>query len=172
MTFTLYQRLNLYNQYIILEKLSRLQEESNEADAYAQKAKIVKNGFSFDYSECTETIQDELSETDCKLVWDTLNMYSVIISSYQNLETPGLSDEDVLFHGFDGNNEHKFLDYCEYILFDLKCFAELTANGRKSFNSHSQLCERYRAMIRRWDEMDHPHQLTEEQIKILINTKA
>ena len=167
-TFTPYQRLNLYNQYTILEKLSRLQNDTDDADYYAQKAKIVMEGFSYDYSECTEIIQDELPKTECKLVWDTLDMYSAILLSYQRLANPEIRVEDITFHGFDGNYEPDLLNYCKYVLFDLERFAELTADDRNDFNSHSRRREIYRAMLQKWDGMNRPYELTEAQIKELI----
>ena len=95
-------------------------------------------------------------------------MYSAILLSYQRLANPELQIEDITFDGFDGNNEPDLLNYCMFILFDLEHFAELTANGRNDFNSHSRRREIYRAMLQKWDGMNRPYELTEAQIKELI----
>ena len=42
---TLKDRLNLYNQYIILQKLSQIQEDEYEARNYGLKAEIVLKGY-------------------------------------------------------------------------------------------------------------------------------
>ena len=166
--FTPFERLNLYNQYTILEKLSILQDETEDAKDYALKARIIKEGFSYSYHECLEIIQDELPIEECKLVWDTLEMYSAILSSYKKIENPKVQIDDIFFYGFDGNNEPDLLSYCEFILNDLNRYDELTADGRKNFNSHSHCRDKYREMICKWDEMKRPFPLTEAQIINLI----
>ena len=168
-TFTTMQRLKLYNQYTILEKLSILQGETDEAKEYARKARIIKEGFSYSYNECTDIIQEELPLEECKLVWDTLEMYSIILSSYRKIENPKVQIDEITFYGFDGNNESDLLSYCEFILNDLDRYNELAPDGRKDFNSHSRCRDKYRRMIYKWDKMNRPFPLTEAQIIELIN---
>ena len=78
---TMQERLSLYNQYTILQKLSLIQGDEHEAEFYELRAKIVSEGYLYDYYMLTECISDDFSLEDAKLVWDTLDMYSAIYYS-------------------------------------------------------------------------------------------
>ena len=167
---TLKDRLNLYNQYTILQKLSQIQEDEYEARDYGLKAEIVSEGYIHDYYLLTDGFSDDFLPEDAKLVWDTLDMYSAIHSSYKKLKNPKLTREQIEFYGFDGNNEIKHMNYCKFIINSLGRFAELGENGRKDYNSHSQRCQKYKNMITAWKSMTNPYDLNEDQISIIINT--
>lgn len=167
---TTYERLNLYNQYTILQQLSLLQGNEDEAEYYERAAEIISNGYTREYCMISECINEALPEEDAKLVWDTLEMYSAIYSSYHNIANPSLSSDQVRFPGFDGNYEIDCLCYCKFILFELGRYCEFLENDRTDFNSHIERCNKYRAMLAKWNEMNKPANLSEEQIKQLIRT--
>ena len=135
---TLKDRLNLYNQYTILQKLSEMQGDEHEAAFYELRAKIISEGYIYDYYLLTECLSDDFSLEEAKLVWDTLNMYSAIYLSYAKIDNPKLTKEQIHFDGFDGNYEIKHMNYCKFIINSLGRFAELGENGCKDYNSHSQ----------------------------------
>lgn len=167
---TLKDRLNLYNQYTILQKLSQIQEDEYEARDYGLKAEIVLKGYIYDYYLLTDGFSDDFLPEDAKLVWDTLDMYSAIYFSYKKINNPKLTEAQINFDGFDGNNEIKHMNYCKFIINSLGRFAELGENGRKDYNSHSQRCQKYKNMITAWKSMTNPYDLNEDQISIIINT--
>ena len=165
---TIQERLNLYNQYTILQKLSQIQGDEHEAEFYGLRAKIVSEGYLYDYYMLTECISDDFSLEDAKLVWDTLDMYSAIYFSYNRLENPKLTKEQIHFDGFDGNYETRSLFYCMFIINDLGRYSEFSGKVIDDFNSHSQRCDKYKAMIEKWNDMGKPYELNEEQIEELI----
>lgn len=167
---TPYQRISLFNQYTILQKLAHIQGDEYEAEDYELKAKIVSNGYVHEYYEIANCLSEELSEEEAKLVWDTLEMYSAIYFSYDRLQNPQLTREQIIFTGFDGNYETNSLYYCRFVLFEMKRYGEISGDGRNDFNSHCEKCSKYRAMLCKWEEMGKPNQMSEEQIRELIQT--
>lgn len=169
-SLTIQDRLNLYNQYTILQKLSLLQGDEYEAEYYELRAKIVSEGYQHDYDMLTECINEDFSHEDAELVWDTLNMYSAIYFSYSKIQNPKLTMEQIKFEGFDGNNEIRSMIYCRFIIDDLGRFPELKENGYNDYNSHCQRCDKYKAMVDKWKGMDKSFEMSEEQIEELIET--
>lgn len=165
---TLKDRLNLYNQYTILQKLSEMQGDEHEAAFYELRAKIISEGYIYDYYLLTECLSDDFSLEEAKLVWDTLDMYSAIYFSYEKLENPKLTREQINFDGFDGNHEIRSMIYCRFIINDLGRFSELSGNGHEDYNSHSLCCNKYKNMIQKWKDMGKPYELSEDQIAKLI----
>lgn len=162
------QKLILVNQYKILSDLARLHGDEDEEKSYYNNVELLQHGYSREYEGLFEEISDdELHKEDCDLVWDILELYSYMRSSYKQLENSSLSETDIEFNGFDGNDESKFLAYCNFIIFKLNRFCELTEN-KKDFNSHYRVCSKYKKMIERWTEMGKPYNMSEEQIKTIL----
>ncbi len=168
-SLTPYQRLNLLNQYKILEELACMNNDEDAALYYARNARIVAEGYTLHYGEFQAEITDELPEDAAKLVWDTLSMYAAIYRSYGRLSDPKLAKEQIAFRGFDGNYETKLMDYCRFIVSDLDGFDELRGNAI-GFNAHSERRKTYEAMLRKWTEMGTPSEMNEVQIRTLIES--
>ncbi len=87
---------------------------------------------------------------------DILEMYRGIIYSFINLKREGkiktLTEDDVKFPGFDGNNETKQMSYAEYFIVDLGRYNEIEELSHGYYNSHWQMLDKYRTMLRKWDE--------------------
>lgn len=164
---TPYQRLNLLNQYRILEQLARLNKDEDDALFYARHATIVSEGYSLDYGAFQADIADELPEDQARLVWDTLDMYAAIDCSYSHLRESSLTKDQIAFKGFDGNYEAELMNYCRFIIYDLNRFYELRENAN-DFNSHARKYKTYMAMVQKWKEMDRSYEMSEEQIKTLL----
>ena len=163
-----YQRLNLINQYEILLDLAILRKNNDMAEQYKQYIKILEFGYVGEYHMLFEGLVEEFSKEKSELVWDILQIYSNIQYSYRKIKNPKITEDQIRFDGFDGNNEICYLNFCEFILFDLHRFIELQENGRKDFNSHSRRCDRYQAMQKKWIDMKQPLEMTEEEIKYLL----
>ncbi|HBO38128.1 MAG TPA: hypothetical protein DD638_05650, partial [Pasteurellaceae bacterium] len=79
MEMTSTQRLILANQY----KLMGLLDPDN-AKKYQRLETIVKGGFSLELKELDKEFSD-ISETECRTVLGTLEMYNALQVSYNNL---------------------------------------------------------------------------------------
>ena len=163
-----YQRLSLLNQYNILRELAIIRGDKKEADRYKEFITIITNGYVGEYNYLTEHLLDEFPEDESEFVWNTLEMYSYIYSSFKNIEKPQIDESKILFPGFDYYYESDYYEFCRYVLFDLKMFDELTENDRTDFNSHCRCCSKYHVMLNKWKNMGGPLDLSEKEIIDLI----
>ena len=168
-TLTEYQRLNLLNQYKILRDLAEMRQDERTAQYYEELATIVAEGYLDSYDQLTQELNEEFPKEDCKLVWDTLRLYSAIYYSFNRLKNPKIKEADFHFDGFDGNTEFRYYHLCTYIINTLHRFGEFAENGITDFNSHCRRCDKYRKMLTKWGEMKEKFELNEEDIKYLIS---
>jgi uncharacterized protein YfbU (UPF0304 family) len=130
-TLTAFERLQLINQLRILEKL-----DPNNAEDYAESRDIIAHGYTIQYEDVFNEVFEEIDVEECKYVYDVLDMYRVLIHSYNALtEKKGLTPEDVRFQGFDGNNESKRHAFAEHLRKQGKWTETLTGG----LNSHSMM---------------------------------
>lgn len=169
MEFTIKERLQLSNQFKILEKLY-----PEDEDYYAKHRKAVEYGFELHYSWIAEHIyEDTLSNEDCKFVLEVLDMYASFYFNVKQLKNLNeLTESKVVFPGFDGNNETMFMAYTRYFIEDLDRFNEIKESTNSNYNSHMRMIPRYKKMLIKWKEyqVDYSYELTEGQIIDLIKT--
>jgi uncharacterized protein YfbU (UPF0304 family) len=161
------ERLNLINQFLILEKLY-----PEEADYYAKHRKAVQEGYKLHYRWIFEHLYEEMSEEECQEVLDILEMHRAFAWSYMDATGKKEVDDDRLrFRGFDGNNESSQLSYASYFVIELERFQELLYGKEYSdFNSHMPTMDRYRRMLSVWKTFGKPNQmrLSMEQIEQVL----
>ncbi|WP_250131935.1 YfbU family protein [Stutzerimonas nitrititolerans] len=147
MNLTKLERLNLINQFLILEKLY-----PEDSDYYAKHRKALQEGYTLHYKWIFEHLYDELSEEECKEVLNILEMYRAIAWSYmQNTGKSEVDERRYQFAGFDGNNETSQLSYTSYFIIELDRFQELLYGKEyNDFNSHMPMLEKYRRMLAVW----------------------
>lgn len=150
MTLTKLERLNLINQFLILEKLY-----PEDSDYYAKNRKALQEGYKLHYKWIFEHLYDELSEEDCKEVLNILEMYRAIAWSYmQNTGKSEVDEPRYQFLGFDGNNESSQLSYTSYFIIELDRFQELLYGKEyNDFNSHMPMLDKYRSMLAVWERV-------------------
>ena len=161
-------------QFIYLLKI--LKNQGDQEYDYDNLIKALQYGFELHYSDVLECLFDEeLSADQCREVLDILEMYRGIIYSYINLKREGkqgtLTDEDVKFEGFDGNNETKQMSYTDYFIKDLDRYSEIEELSHGYYNSHRQMLPKYRAMLVKWEEyktLPNRYLMNEQQIKDLL----
>lgn len=156
------ERLILINQFTILE-------EKNPQDSYYRQGReILESGYKVLYTEITNTLSKEMSEEDGEFVIDVLQMYRTLHDSYNNLEDKkDLKESDVVFKGFDGNEEGNHYSFAKYFVQDFKRFSEFE---NASFNSHSNKIPKYQRMLIEWRKLDrYDYDLTVEEINNIIN---
>jgi uncharacterized protein len=167
------ERLMLANQLRILEKL-----DTENADEYQKQRDIIVNGYTIEYGEVFTEIYDEMSVEECRYVYDVLDLYRVLIRSYEELkDKEGLTPDDVRFQGFDGNNETKRWAFARHLKEEGRWTETLTGD----LNSHSTRTMRlYPKMLERFEPIQqailnsHPGNwiLSADQIKKVIDWKA
>lgn len=158
------ERLNIINQFLILEKLY-----PEEADYYEKHRIALQHGYTLHYSWIFENLWDDLSEADCRLVLDTLDVHRAMSFSYKKLESKtNIRETQIEFSGFDGNNESHHLAYARYFIVDLDRYAELKKNEYPDFNSHCEMIPKYKRMQSAWISLGKSYSLSEEQIKNIL----
>lgn len=161
MKLTRKERLFLSNQLKILEKTY-----PDEAEYYAKHRKAIEMGYSLHYDGVAEHLYNEMSEEECREVINILDMYRALTFSYKNLEDKsGIEERRIEFPGFDGNNETDQMAYTEYFINDLNRFDELRDNSEfPDYNSHCPMLDKYRKMLKSWEESSNKHNLTKSEI--------
>lgn len=143
-------RLILVNQYRILQKLSK---EGYEIADYESKITALLNGYTLHYEDLFDEFSEkELSVEESRYVLDVLELYRAIIFSYTRLcgenLVKKLTDKDVAFPGFDGNDESEYLSYARYFIEDLGRYDEIKQYAAEcDLNSHMNTTNRYKAML-------------------------
>lgn len=156
---TLKERLFLINQYSILAELT---EEEYDKKNYENLIEILERGYTRYYSKAITAIsEEELSDKECKVVVDILDLYSDLYFYWSKDEAiqKEIDESEVLFRGFDGNENAKYLGLYKLLLNDLERFSDikdLHDQGLiEGYNSHGfgpDLFE-LKNMIKRWKEI-------------------
>jgi hypothetical protein len=161
------ERLILYNQYKILEKL-----DSREGEAYARCATILERGYTREYSDLFDWMSEELDERVSEEVIEILSMFRALTDAYRNLaDKSGMDERDINFRGFDGNDESKHFGYASFIIRDKAHFRE-SRNAGDDLNSHSGTLDRYRSMLRAWSASANQTSLTRDDVFRIVEAGA
>ena len=161
------ERLQLSFTLKILEKLY-----PEDKEYYAVHRKAIEDGYELHYEWITEHLSEGLSSEECSFVLDTLDMYSTMLHSFQQMKTPHqLKISDVTFPGFDGNKETMYMAYTKYFIEDLDRFGDIKQITNGYYNSHSRRVPRYKAMVEKWQYLKTENRfiLNEDQILEIIN---
>ena len=169
-TLTPAERLQLVNQFEILEKLY-----PELAEDYAAKREIVERGYTIQYDDVFGGIFNEMPLAECEYVYGVLGMFRVLINSFNALKgKKRLTLDDVKFGGFDGNNESKRHAFVEHLRKEGRWTETLVGN----LNSHSiSTMSLYPEMLAKFDRIAEGlnktqvggWDLTAEQIKEVIS---
>lgn len=159
--------------FIYLFKI--LKNQGDDDYDYDNMIKALQNGFQNHYSDVFECLYDEeLSAEECREVLEILEMYRGITYSYNALKEVGqqgkLTDKDIRFKGFDGNNETKQMSYACYFIIDLDRYEEIENLANGYYNSHYPMLSKYRQMLSMWNGYkDTRYKMNEQQIIDLLN---
>jgi uncharacterized protein len=156
------QRLVLAQQHEILALLHADDEyESRHHDALAE---LLRQGYAGEYGDVFSALHAEMSRSECKLLWDILDMFRVIEVSIDRLsadDRSALGDDTrrwLRFAGFDMNDsrESRLLRYVHYLVDSERWteikprLAEIGDNG----NSHSRRLPSYERMLAVYTPID------------------
>jgi uncharacterized protein YfbU (UPF0304 family) len=162
------ERWLLVNQFAIVEKL-----HPEEASSYAEMSEVLRVGYELHYDWIVEHIySDVMTSVECKEVLDILDMFGFLRRAYEGLsDKSGVDDRWVKFHGFDGNNEGRYLSYVHFLVERQGKFQGLERGD--NFNSHMPVLSIYRGMLERWNVSKDRYNLTREDvIRIVPDTPA
>lgn len=161
------ERFIIANQLKILEKLY-----PEEQETYESNRKAIEYGFELHYDWIMEHIYEGLTSEQCNFVLNVLDMYASILHSFNKLKSDKINEEDVIFRGFDGNNETMYMAYARYFLEDLDRYREIQESSKNYYNSHSRMVSKYKSMLKKFNNYKQPYtyDLTEEHLLDLINT--
>lgn len=159
------ERLNFINQFLILEKL-----DPENSENYEQYREILENGYTEQYSDIFEYIQDGMTEEECTEVYDILCMYQIMIYSRKenNLD---ISKKDIEFEGFDHNNEYRQLSYARYCS---KYFGRIKQEPElveKINDSHMQRLPMYQRMLAVYRQFSGECSLNADQIRQILDAR-
>lgn len=160
------ERLVLLNQYRIMSIL----EPSERSHRTAMEA--LTDGHALPITELTSWIFDGLSTEECKFVLRTMSMYDALQRSHEELgtESPAKAHE-VEFHGFDGNNEGRYMSYARFVVDHEQRFTYLRPE-KNDFNSHMPTVHRYRAQLAVWrGPLDERYSLTAPEMRDILDAR-
>jgi uncharacterized protein YfbU (UPF0304 family) len=173
-TLSKVERYLIANQLRLLEKL-----DPQNAQEYQKDRDIIVHGYAIEYEDVFAEIYDEMTVDEGRYVYDVLDLYRVLIRSYEELkDKEGLTLDDVKFQGFDGNNESKRWAFTKHLKEEGRWTETLTG---VPLNSHSMsTMSLYPKMLERFEPIQRAildsHSgnwiLTADQIKKVINWKA
>lgn len=157
------ERLILANQY---EILSALKKDSS----YERLSENLRNGHEWLYSQAFDWISENLSEEKAEHVLTILGIYGDMRDSYKTLsDKTGIEENEVVFPGFDGNNEAELLMFARALREDDRFVVTL---GNTAQNSHFPTNEMYGRMIKKWEEIGKPnYPYTKQMILDILSTK-
>ena len=102
----------LANQYRILGNMYPDEQEHCE-----KVREILESGYTLNYSWIADHVHDEvMTEDECLFVMDVLDMHGAMQHAWDALDPSNrasIPERAVIFSGFDGNNEARFLVYAE-----------------------------------------------------------
>lgn len=151
------ERLFLSNQHEILGYLN-----TNNSDYHFKLAEQLRDGHEWLYSQSFDSFSENLPSEHAELVLDILQVYELIGDAYSRLsDTSGISDTQVKFPGFDGNNETEFMGFVDALEKSHR-FTDVIQNGHR--NSHSAKVHVYERMIAKWESLGKPMPLTKAQL--------
>jgi uncharacterized protein YfbU (UPF0304 family) len=143
----------------------------DEADSFEKRRTALEQGYALHYEWIVENVWDDLPEEECKRVLNALDVYRAITFSYDSLDDKAnLTDADVRFRGFDGNNESHHMSYARYFVVDLGRYDELQKGQEyPNFNSHMPMLKSYDRMYSLWDSWGRPMRMSAEMLRTLLN---
>jgi uncharacterized protein len=149
------QRKLLAQQHEILALLHS--DDDYESQHHSTLAEVLREGYTGEYGTVFRGMEPEMSRSECKLVWDILNMFRVLGASIDRLSEDdraalgGDNEARLRFGGFDLNHsrEGRLLGYVDHLV-ETDRWAEIKPRmveiGDEG-NSHSPRLPNYERML-------------------------
>ncbi len=162
MDLTKTERLILINQYRMLSVICP--DEKKDSDIAID---ILANGYKHNYDSLVDFLSDDMPEEISKEVIDILQMFRSLNNSYHELnDKSGIDKGNVIFQGFDGNEETEHYSYADFFINKYDRYSEFS---KVAINSHCNMLYMYRPMLKAWSKYERYQSLNKEQIIEIIN---
>ncbi|PVX41329.1 hypothetical protein C8D76_10225 [Pasteurella langaaensis DSM 22999] len=163
MEMTTIQRLILANQYKLLGLL-----EPDNAKAYQRAEAIVRGGFELELKELSHDFS-EVTEQECQIVLDTLEMYKALHVSYNNLaDKSAITPLRLQFVGYCAVREKKYLNYLRFISGVEGKYQEFM-QCEHGCDSQTPMWDKYSKMLDVWHACPHGYRLSMQEIQNILN---
>ncbi len=104
--------------------LQLITKDEYEAEHHERMIEVLEHGFTGEYSDEFVTISDELPLSECRLVWDILDMFRVLAASIDHVGVEAVealdehADHALRFRGFDFNDrrEGRLAHYASHVI--------------------------------------------------------
>lgn len=158
------ERLQLANQYLILEKV----DPNNESE-YAKVRQAIEHGYEFEIANMADQrILEPLSYQECEEVREILDMHIALYSAVERVgKEIGVALDEIGFEGFDGSKEARQLAYVSYLLDTMDYFSEL--RNENGYNSHVEMLPKYQRMVSFWKTAEDRVDLTGNDVKRILS---
>lgn len=163
MEMTSTQRLILANQYELMALLN-----PEQAAHFRRLKTIVQCGFAKELQELDKGFS-YLTEAECKMVRDTLEMYHALQVSYNNLANKSvISEHQTKFIGYCAIREKKFCQYVKFLRETEKLYTDVVFHTE---DTDAQFCmaDKYQKMLAAWRACPHEYHLSAEEIRKILN---
>ncbi|WP_157929502.1 YfbU family protein [Phyllobacterium zundukense] len=155
--FSFAERLVLFNQYEILKKL-----DPEKSSLYERHQEVVEKGLESLYEDLGIS-NTTVSEEAAQEVADILLLFRAIKASSNGISN-NIADK-TKFVGFGPTQSSGHFSYADFLSKILKFPQEIS----KSADNRPELqLERYRTMLKRWDEIGRKRELSADQIEHLV----
>ena len=171
MELTKKDRVILINQYNILKRL-----DPDNSGYYDELIEILQNGYQIFYSKVDEWICDDMPAGEGRFVLDLLDIYRMVEHYKHNNPADKELDEHPWgqFRGFDGNNETEYFGFTNFVIGIQGKFTEQEKyrGNTDGFNSHMQVLEKYKGMVRKWHTMGRVYETSKTAILEILDAEA
>jgi uncharacterized protein YfbU (UPF0304 family) len=141
--------------------------EEEPAGGYDVKAEIIERGYTLLYPDVFgRTGEPELDDSVQREVGEILTMFRALHPGHEAGDdwNPDGDRYYQKFRGFDGNADTGHYGYARFLMEKTRRYEE----SQREYNSHSDTLDRYRLMLRRWNDLGSPHKVTQEQIDEIV----
>jgi uncharacterized protein YfbU (UPF0304 family) len=132
-------------------------DDERDVEYHGKRIEVLEHGFTAEYADEYYTISEELPLSECRLVFDLLDMFTVLHRSVEKLGTKAVQAIDeraehaLRFRGFDFNDgrEGRLSDYAGHLIRNGRWtdFAVFFDDEHERGNSHSPVLGSYLRML-------------------------
>lgn len=165
MEMTNAQRLILSNQYFLMAQL-----DPENAVKYKRFQTIIERGYDLHMKELNKDFGC-LTEDDCRLIIDIMEMHHAMQESYKILDGDGQKEVEqrrLAFLGFDLATEPQLVNYVRFLVDSEGLYTQFD-KGDHYFNSQVPMLEKYRRMLKTWRNCPRQYHLSPSEFKQILS---
>lgn len=137
------------------EILARLTDDEYEREYQERRIRVLQRGYTIEYSDEFLSIEPELSRSDCRLVFEILDMFRILGLSLGRLEPADLDSlganarKRLSYLGLDFNDrrEGRLADFVEHLVSTDRWTEQRDFLKEEGGNSHAPMLSRYQRML-------------------------